>query len=343
MRRGIIGAGNWIVDKVKLIDRWPGEGELCNILGQESGWGGGPCNVLFDLAALACDIPLYAVGVLGKDAEGEQLLQQIRERGIDDRGMAFSESAATSFTDVMTVQGSGRRTFFHNRGANAEFDYSHMMPIDVPAKIFYLGYLLLLDAMDRPDPAHGTVAASVLKEMRGRGYRTVVDVVTEDAARFRNTVLPALEQIDCLVVNEVEAGNCSGREVRKPDGTVDGEALEASARFLLERGVQELVVVHLPEGAIAIEKEGGDLHAVPSCCIEEETIVGSVGAGDAFCAGVLYGLHEALPIDDALRLGVAGAWFNLHSATASGGAPTRAQLTDHLDTCTFNKMEWLGR
>ena len=32
MRKGIIGAGNWILDKVKIIDRWPGEGNLCNII-----------------------------------------------------------------------------------------------------------------------------------------------------------------------------------------------------------------------------------------------------------------------------------------------------------------------
>ncbi|MDP7023780.1 MAG: carbohydrate kinase family protein [Kiritimatiellia bacterium] len=339
MRSGIIGTGNWIVDKVKMIDRWPGEGELCNILGQESGWGGGPCNVLFDLAALGVDIPLYAAGVLGKDVEGEALMEQIRARGIDDRSMSFSDSASTSFTDVMTVQGSGRRTFFHNRGANAELDYPHLAPIDVPAKLFYLGYLLLLDAMDRPDPAHGTVAARVLEEMRAKGYRTVVDVVTEDPSRFRDSVLPALGQIDCLVVNEVEAGCCSGREVRKVDGTVDGEALVASARSLLEEGVQELVVIHCPEGAIALEKNGA-LHAVPSCRIEDDAIVGSVGAGDAFCAGVLYGLHEDLPLDDTLRLGVAGAWFNLQSATASGGAPTLEQLTAHLESCTFNTMAW---
>ena len=35
MRKGIIGAGNWIVDIIKTIDRFPKEGELCNILTQE--------------------------------------------------------------------------------------------------------------------------------------------------------------------------------------------------------------------------------------------------------------------------------------------------------------------
>ena len=342
MRRGIIGAGNWIVDKVKMIDRWPGEGELCNILGQESGWGGGPCNVLFDLAALDRDIPLFAAGVVGKDPEGEALLGQIRERGIDDRYISVSTDASTSFTDVMTVQDGGRRTFFHCRGANAELGYAHLAQINTPAKIFYLGYLLLLDALDRHDPEHGTVAARVLKDMRATGYRTVVDVVTEDVSRFRDEVLPALAQVDCLVINEVEAGSCSGRAVRKPDGSIDGAEVVASAQFLIACGVREMVVVHFPEGAIALENNG-TLHAAPSCRIEPDAIVGSVGAGDAFCAGVLYGLHEALPLEDALRLGAAGAWFNLQSATGSGGAPTLAQVKAHLAACTFNTMGWFKR
>ena len=65
-RKGIIGAGNWIVDNIKYIDRWAGEGNLANILGQERATGGGPANVLFDIAAMNCGIPLSAAGRLGK-------------------------------------------------------------------------------------------------------------------------------------------------------------------------------------------------------------------------------------------------------------------------------------
>lgn len=339
MRCGIIGAGNWIVDKVKLIDRWPGEGELCNILGHQSGWGGGPCNILFDLAALGCDIPLYAAGVLGQDDEGSQLMQQIRARGIDDRYVSFSANASTSFTDVMAVQGDGTRTFFHCRGANAELDCEHLLAIDAPAKIFYLGYLLLLDALDQEDATHGTSAARVLQELRARGYQTVVDVVTEEASRFHSTVLPALPHVDCLVVNEVEAGNCSNRDLRSADGSILCEQLVAAAQFLLDSGVQELVVIHFPEGAIALKRDGS-LHAAPSCQIEPADIFGSVGAGDAFCAGILYGLHQDLSLDDMLRLAAASAWFNLKSPTASDGAPALEQVRAHLGTCTFNSMDW---
>ena len=335
MKRGIVATGNWIVDRVKMIDRWPNEGELCNILGQQASGGGGACNVLFDLAAMACGIPLHASGVVGRDSDGEFLLEQIRANGIDDRHMIASETAATSYTDVMTVRGSGRRTFFHNRGANAELDAESIAPIDVPARLFYLGYLLLLDGLDEKDPEHGTVAAGVLKRMRAKGYRTVVDIVSEDSAKFKHIVVPALQHIDYLIINEVEAGACEGRTIRRDDESIDVDALKSCVQALMEEGVQELVVVHLPEGAVALDRDG-TLHTRPSCRIEPEEIVGSVGAGDAFCAGMLYAIHEGLPVPHALDIGAASAWFNLHSATASDGAPTLDMLQAHLASCEWN-------
>ena len=116
MRNGIIGSGNWINDKVKTLDRWPGEGNLCNVLSIVSAAGGGPANVLFDLAAMDKNLPLYASGLLGNDAEGSTLLQETRSRNIDTRYLKQIDGVSTSFTDVMSAE--GKRTFFHCRGAN---------------------------------------------------------------------------------------------------------------------------------------------------------------------------------------------------------------------------------
>ena len=41
-RQGVLAAGNWLVDHVKLIDAWPAQDGLVNILGQSSSNGGGP-------------------------------------------------------------------------------------------------------------------------------------------------------------------------------------------------------------------------------------------------------------------------------------------------------------
>lgn len=323
-KRGIIGAGNWIVDRLNTIDRWPNVGELCLIRATERAGGGGPCNVLFDLAALAApDLPLYAAGVVGDDADGRFLRAEIERRGIDGRFLRTSAATPTSYTDVMS--GDGKRTFFHFAGANAELDRNELEAIDVPAKFFYLGYLLLLDRLDRTDPAGGTVAARLLNRMRQRGYRTAVDLVSAAPERFGAVVPPALPQVDVLIVNEIEAGNLCGRPLRRPDGTLAAERLPETAAKLLEHGVRELAVIHFPEGAYAARPDGVRLYR-PACRIAPESIAGTTGAGDAFFAGLLYALHEDFELDRALDLAAASAAFNLASVSASGGAPRLPEL-----------------
>ena len=51
-RSGIICAGNWIVDLVHDVDRWPNESELVRIGTQARGVGGGAANVITTLASL---------------------------------------------------------------------------------------------------------------------------------------------------------------------------------------------------------------------------------------------------------------------------------------------------
>ena len=69
MRMGIISGGNWIIDHVKRLDTWPPQGDLAHIGGRTAGNGGGPYNVLKDLAKLGAPFPLEAVGLLGDDAD----------------------------------------------------------------------------------------------------------------------------------------------------------------------------------------------------------------------------------------------------------------------------------
>lgn len=334
MKKGIIGAGNWIQDRVKTIDRWPGEGNLCNVLKEEAAPGGGPANVLFDLNAAQPDFPLFAAGRIGVDAEGDYLLNEITRRGIDSRYMIRTPER-TSYTDVMS--GEGKRTFFHCRGANAKLCYEDLCGIDVPAKYFYLAYLLLLDTLDSEDPEFGTQAVRLLKTMSEKGYETVVDFVSEAPEKFRTKVLPALPYIDHLIVNEVETACCTGEKLRDENGKLLWKELPAAVKFLFERGVKKTVVIHFPEGACAGLPDGTYIY-VPSFDIKKADIVGSNGAGDAFCAGVMYGLHENMPLKDCLTLGGAFSNFNLRSATASGGAVSLETMQEFIKSAALSPL-----
>ena len=53
-RSGIVAAGNWIVDHVKLIDVYPVQDSLANIREESANNGGSPYNVLKDLTKMVC-------------------------------------------------------------------------------------------------------------------------------------------------------------------------------------------------------------------------------------------------------------------------------------------------
>lgn len=329
-RRGIISVGNWLVDSIKFIDVYPTQGNLVTIRRIEEGLGGCAHNVLGDLAALGSGIPLFAGGCVGRDDYGKKALNAIKAYGIDDSNMKILDGVPTSYTDVMSeIGGSGSRTFFHCRGANAQLDAETVLGCDCNARIFHLGYLLLLDGMDAPDEEYGVVAARVLKSLQEKGYKTSVDVVSEEGDRFRSIVLPCLKYVDYLIINEVEAGACLGRQLREEDGSIVPEKVIEAACELLGEGVRDICAIHFPEGGVAVNAEGEHVFC-PSDKVSVEQIVSTVGAGDAFCAGALFAIHEGYPLERMVRFANTCARFNLRSATSVGGAPTLEEVNEYL-------------
>src|ERR1041384_7003511 len=187
-RSGVLAGGNWIIDQVKLIDVYPQREQLANIRSQVAyGTGGAPYNVLIDLAKAGVDFPLLAAGLVGKDTFGEQILSDCKKNKIDTKFLKATASADTSYTDVMTEQNGGRRTFFHFPGANALWRGEELDFIKTKARIFHLGYLLLLDALDEPDAKFGTKAARLLSCAQEAGIKTSVDVVRDRKSKRLNS------------------------------------------------------------------------------------------------------------------------------------------------------------
>ena len=117
-KKGIVAAGNWTLDRVKIIDVWPQEEHLAQVHAEIRSGGGGAHNVLLDLAKMEAPLPLRGIGCVGADDEGSWLIQESREHNIDFSGIRVTPEEPTSFTDVMSVQSTGKRTFFHHKGAN---------------------------------------------------------------------------------------------------------------------------------------------------------------------------------------------------------------------------------
>jgi sugar/nucleoside kinase (ribokinase family) len=222
----------------------------------------------------------------------------------------------------MTELGTGRRTFFHCRGANAELAPEHFDFSAARARIFHLGYLLLLDRLDVPS-GNGTAATTVLRAAHAAGMKTSADVVSEHSDRFARIVRPALPQLDYLFLNEFEIAQVTGIETTR-DGRIDRDGIERAAAELIRGGVREWVFVHFPAAVLACGARGEHVWQ-PSVRVAPAQIQGAAGAGDALASGVLFGLHEGWPVTDALKLGVCAAAASLAHPTCSEGVVARAE------------------
>jgi len=198
-------------------------------------------------------------------------------------------------------------------------------------KIFHLGYLLLLDSLDLPDEEYGTRSARLLAQMREQGFLTSLDLVSRKGdPRYQPLVLPCLKHLDFLVINELEAGEFSGLPMRTETDEPHIEHIAAAAAQLLAAGVRQRVVIHCPEGAWgeAADRAGA---WIPSRTLSQSEIIGSVGAGDAFCAGFLYGCHEEWPLQKSIQLAHACARASLLCANAIDGAKTLEALQQEIE------------
>lgn len=317
-RSGILSGGNWILDRVKRVDRYPEREHLANILSESLHNGGAAYNLLTDLAKLGAPFPLAGVGLVGEDAEGEHILAHCRTLSIDTAGIRRVPGASTSYTDVFTERDSGRRTFFHSRGTNALLDIADFPLATSRAKILHLGYLLLLDRLDSPHEDGQPRAFHLLRQARSQGFQTAVDVVSEEGGRFQSIILPVLPAVDILFLNEYEAEKITGLSLTVPDGSVRLDACRAALRILIAHGVREWGILHFPQGALAMSSRG-DFAFQPSARVPQSDIAGTVGAGDAFAAGVLLGWHAGAPMQDCLRYGICAAASCLSHPSSSDG------------------------
>lgn len=318
MRNGICCAGNMIVDITYPIETWPNQNELTHITeGIQTSTGGAVCNTITDLARLDPDLHLVASGFAGHDAEGDYMLQELGKYPNIDLSMV-RRNGRTSFTVVMSNNQTKERTFFQHAGGNAGYGEEDIDWDKLDVNIFHIGYILLLPALDAPDAEYGTKMARLLHRAQKAGMKTSIDVVSETGDRFVRLVTPALKYADYCVINELEAQQTTGVLLRDKDGSLHTENMPAALAKLKELGVARWAVIHCPEVGCGMDEQG-KYFEVPSLKLPKGWIKGTVGAGDAFCAGILYAAEKELPMNEALKLGACCAASSLSQVNASDG------------------------
>ncbi len=324
-RRGFAFAGNILADIVKTVDCYPREGTTAHIKDSTIAVGGAVPNVAMTMAKIDSTVPISAIGMIGDDEYGRYVLLQMSRLGIDCSQVTVSRENPTSFSDIISVSG-GERTIFHKKGANAEFSPDNVDISVLGCSILHIGYILLLDSFDREEIEYGTVMARFLHDVQESGIKTSIDVVSDMEADCRAKILPAVKYCNYVIINEIECCMLTGLSPYREDSSIDIENIKASMIYLAENGVKEKVIVHCKKAGFCYDVQSKSFCMVPSLKIPKELIRGSVGAGDSFCAGALYGIYNGYTDSGILEFASSAAASNLFAENSVDGILNKNEL-----------------
>jgi sugar/nucleoside kinase (ribokinase family) len=272
-------------------------------------------------AALArLGVPVAFIGKVGGDAFGVALRETLAAEGVQVDGLLETPTAHTALAFVGSDGQGGRRFVFYHEGTAhtllepAEVDHD----LIAAARIFHFGSVTLA-----AEPSHAATT-SAARWAREHGCLVSFDPnvrleVWDSADRARATMIDSLRLADVVKV--------SGDELAFLTGTVDA----ATACGVLREHGPGLAIVTLGGGGCYYQTatSAGHISAIP---VE---VVDTLGAGDAFVAGLLACLSAAPDrtiLADAARLESALRFANAVGAitTTQYGAipalPTRAQV-----------------
>jgi len=245
----------------------------------------------------------HLIGAAGSDEAGASLLNDLRQAGVNVDGVVAIPNLPTGQAYI-TVADGGENTIIVIGGANLALTSEMLGP----------------DALDR---------ASVLLAQLETPFDVIRSAFSSPAGRQGTTILnaaPALVEgaalfdlVDILVVNQTELARYAGT-----DEAEDLEAVAASARRLISRADQQVVVTLGARGAAAIGPQSAWM-------VEgrKAEAVDTTGAGDCFCGVLAAALSEGRTLREAMVAANAAAALSTQRPGAGLSAPTRAE-TDAL-------------
>ncbi len=246
-------------------------------------------------------VPTALVSAVGEDLFGRTLLAWLQERGVDVEGVIRSEAHATS-TSVILSSDAASQVVFHHLGASAA-----LRTVGGHDRLLAGADVLLASSYPLIPTMRNGGLAEAFAGVKASGGTTALDIGPAIGDRVTLTELAPL-----LPLTHYLLGNA--HEVCQVARTDDWEA---AATDLLTAGVRCVVVKRGREGA-SLPRRALGVDA-PGFAVEANI---SVGAGDAFDGGFLWGVRRGLDAAQALRVGNAVAALVVSSERGVLDAPT---------------------
>ena len=300
----IIVFGSINVDLLFGVDALPRAGETVLCPDYRAAAGGKGLNQAVAAARGAADpaTSVQMVGRVGPDGFAPQALAAMKDAGVGTEAVA--QSALPTGCAAVVVDGAGENQITVASGANLD-----LPPTALPDAWLGPETVLVLQ-MEVPLESNWAVAARA----KARGARVVLNL-----APAKPVPADLLPSFDLLVLNEIEAEMLADAQAL---GTASGEE---AARAIAGRCGVTTVVSLGSAGAAAFAPDGA--WRCGALAIEP---VDTVGAGDAFVAGLALGLEAGAPLPAMLHRASVGAGLACLGVGAAPAMPSAQKIEARL-------------
>jgi len=275
-RFDVVGFGALNLDKLFKVNKLAKAEEESFIEDYAEACGGSAANTAVGLARLGCKVGY--IGKVGCDREGDLLIQDFCKEGVNTDGVVRAEEGKSGSV-LGFVDKKGARALYINSGVNDAIKLDEV-------KSRYASQAQFLHLTSFVGDESLQTQKKLLDDIPDS-----VKVSFDPGALYARKGLAALEPIikkTCVLMpNAIELTLLTG-EISYCKG----------ADFMIGRGVKIVAVKLGSDGCYVTD--GRERHLIEPFKVD---VVDTTGAGDAFCAGFLYGLVNGKSLFECGRLG----------------------------------------
>ena len=302
---GVIGFGTNAVDFLITVPFYPEFDSKVRLNSYERAAGGEVASTLTGLQRLG--IKTSYIGRFGSDTEGEYGLATLEEEGVDVSHAEIVDGAKTQIAFILIDAVSGERTVVWDRDQRLSYSAA-----DVPDNFVSKATIFHCTPHD--------VSACIQLAAEARKHGTMVSM---DIDNLFDGIEGLLPNVDILIASK-----------DLPEKLTGIENDENSLQAIRDRYGCGIVGITLGEEGCLLLSDGGFLrvkgYSVPGGCRD------TTGAGDAFRAGLLFGLLRNHSLEESAKIANAVASLKCRKLGARTALPT-IQEVENLTGIKLNK------
>lgn len=297
-RFDVVGFGALNVDKLFKVNRIASAEEESFVTGFEESCGGSAANTMVGLARLGCKVGF--IGKVAEDGEGKILFEDFRVESVDTNGIIMAKHGRSG-TAMGFVDKRGERALYVAPGVNDTIEFDE---ID-KGYVFQTRFLHLTSFVGE----ESFQTQRRLVETLPKTVKVSLDIGELYARKGLRGLEPIMSRTFVMMPNAKELQILT----KKAD-------YKRNTEVLLEKGVKIVAVKLGSKGCYVTD--GKESSMVEGFKVK---VVDTTGAGDAFCAGFLYGLISGKSLYECGRIGNLVASRGIMKMGARAGLP---RLTD---------------